>query len=107
MFVETFSKIMMPKKLEKNILNILKIILLNYNKINIEIYKKIIKNFMSWKNLIGFNHKEYINEPLKVILGEIPNNFRGTLYKNTAAMLKRKNGIPGHMFDGDGAILKV
>lgn len=22
-------------------------------------------------------------------------------------MLKRKNGIPGHMFDGDGAILKV
>lgn len=54
----------------------------------------------SWRKLIGFNHKEFQNQELKVINGEIPKNLKGTLYRNTSAILNRKNELPGHLFDG-------
>lgn len=44
---------------------------------------------------------------LEVVSGKLPENLEGTLYRNTSALFERKNGLPGHLFDGDGAILKV
>ena len=44
---------------------------------------------------------------LPLLSGTIPENFRGTLYRNGPARLERGGRRVGHWFDGDGAVLAV
>ncbi len=63
---------------------------------------------MSWAKL--FNRKtypEFSQIKLTNLLGKIPNDINGVLYKNTAVCFERNGEIRSHWFDGDGAILKL
>lgn len=37
---------------------------------------------------------------MQIIKGEIPKDLKGVLYRNSVSTKKRKNGYPGHLFDG-------
>jgi len=54
----------------------------------------------NWAKLVNGNFKDFKWKQLKIIKGCIPPNLKGTLYKNTAACLTRKNERPGHILDG-------
>ncbi|KAM3135165.1 hypothetical protein pb186bvf_012811 [Paramecium bursaria] len=61
----------------------------------------------SWKKLLSYKPIEFDNQRLEVIQGKLPSQLEGTLYRNTVAHFERKNGRAGHLFDGDGVVLKV
>ncbi|CAD8190398.1 unnamed protein product [Paramecium octaurelia] len=62
---------------------------------------------MSWKKLLSLNPIEFVDQQLAICKGELPKGLRGSLYRNTVSTKKRRNGFPGHLFDGDGVILKI
>ncbi|CAD8109729.1 unnamed protein product [Paramecium sonneborni] len=62
---------------------------------------------MSWKKLLSLNPIEFLDQQLVICKGGIPKGLIGSLYRNTVSTKKRRNGYPGHLFDGDGVILKI
>ncbi len=61
----------------------------------------------AWSKAIATPATEFDSTSLSIIEGDIPNDLRGTLYRNGPARLSRGQQQVGHWFDGDGAILKV
>jgi carotenoid cleavage dioxygenase-like enzyme len=61
----------------------------------------------AWAKAIAQPATEFPSTPLPILSGEIPENLRGTLYRNGPARLERADARMGHWFDGDGAILAV
>ena len=62
---------------------------------------------MNWQKAIASPATEFDSTPLSVTSGTIPDNLRGTLYRNGPARLSRGQQRVGHWFDGDGAILGI
>lgn len=61
----------------------------------------------TWSKAIENPAQEFPLTPLSIISGKIPEQLRGSLYRNGPGRLQR-GGVPvGHWFDGDGAILAV
>lgn len=50
---------------------------------------------------------EFGPEPLQVLSGQLPAGLRGTIFRNGPARFERGGRRVGHLFDGDGAILRV
>ena len=61
----------------------------------------------AWSKAIAQPALEFEPTPLKIIAGAIPEDLRGTLYRNGPARLLRGGERVGHWFDGDGAVLGV
>ena len=61
----------------------------------------------AWSKAIAEPATEFALTPLSIISGSIPNDLRGSLYRNGPARLSRGQQRVGHWFDGDGAILGV
>ena len=61
----------------------------------------------AWAAAIAQPATEFSPTSLPILAGEVPNNLRGTLYRNGPARLERGGRQMGHWFDGDGAILAV
>ena len=61
----------------------------------------------AWSKAIAQPATEFALTPLSIISGAIPNNLRGSLYRNGPARLSRGEQRVGHWFDGDGAILGI
>lgn len=51
--------------------------------------------------------KEFQNVRLKLKAGSIPKDLQGTLYRNGPLLMQRNGRRVGHLFDGDGGVLKV
>ena len=62
---------------------------------------------MSWQKAIAEPATEFPQTSLSLVSGTIPQNLRGTLYRNGPARLTRGKQRVGHWFDGDGAILGI
>ncbi|BAY61443.1 carotenoid oxygenase [Calothrix brevissima NIES-22] len=61
----------------------------------------------TWGQAIAQPGVEFSRTKLKILLGNIPDGLRGTLYRNGPARLERGGIHVGHWFDGDGAILAI
>ncbi|MEO1670115.1 MAG: carotenoid oxygenase family protein [Cyanobacteria bacterium J06631_2] len=61
----------------------------------------------AWSKAIAQPAAEFNSTPLKLIAGAIPQDLRGSLYRNGPARLSRGKQRVGHWFDGDGAVLGV
>lgn len=61
----------------------------------------------AWAGAIAQPAVEFPLTPLNLISGQIPQNLRGTLYRNGPGCLQRGGERVGHWFDGDGGILAV
>ncbi|MBD2176597.1 carotenoid oxygenase family protein [Pseudanabaena sp. FACHB-1998] len=61
----------------------------------------------SWGKAIAKPASEFPLTQLSTISGKIPENLKGSLYRNGPARLERGGMQVGHWFDGDGAILAV
>lgn len=61
----------------------------------------------AWAQAIAEPAREFPLTPLSSLLGEIPSDLRGSLYRNGPARLQRQGQPVGHWFDGDGAVLAV
>ncbi|AFY75268.1 lignostilbene-alpha,beta-dioxygenase-like enzyme [Synechococcus sp. PCC 7502] len=61
----------------------------------------------SWAKAIAKPASEFPLTQLSTISGQIPENLKGSLYRNGPARLERGEFHVGHWFDGDGAILAV
>lgn len=61
----------------------------------------------AWSKAIAKPATEFDSTPLSIITGKIPEDLRGTLYRNGAGRLSRGGKQAGHWLDGDGAILGV
>lgn len=61
----------------------------------------------AWAKAIAQPAQEFPLSPLPILSGKIPENLRGTLYRNGPGRLERGDTRVGHWFDGDGAILAV
>lgn len=61
----------------------------------------------AWGKAIASPAAEFPLTSLPILSGKIPENLRGTLYRNGPARLERGGMRMGHWFDGDGAILAV
>lgn len=61
----------------------------------------------AWSKAITKPAQEFSLTPLKILAGKIPDQLRGSLYRNGPALLERGGKRVGHWFDGDGAILAV
>jgi all-trans-8'-apo-beta-carotenal 15,15'-oxygenase len=61
----------------------------------------------SWAKAIAKPAREFPLTQLSNISGNIPENLKGSLYRNGPARLERGDFHVGHWFDGDGAILAV
>ena len=66
-----------------------------------------ISHSSTWSKSLAQPAAEFASTPLAVISGKIPQELRGTLYRNGPARLSRGGQQVGHWFDGDGAILAV
>jgi len=63
---------------------------------------------MSWKNLFQKQiYPEFKATKISNVIGKIPTNIKGTLYRQTAVPLERNGQRLNHWFDCDGAILRV
>jgi carotenoid cleavage dioxygenase-like enzyme len=60
-----------------------------------------------WAKAIAQPAQEFSSTQLQVLSGKVPEDLRGTLYRNGPARLERGGIHVGHWFDGDGAILAV
>ena len=65
------------------------------------------KQSSSWAKAIAKPATEFPLTQLSPISGKIPENLKGSLYRNGPARLERGGMQVGHWFDGDGAILAV
>ncbi len=61
----------------------------------------------SWAKAIAKPANEFPLTQLSTISGTIPENLKGSLYRNGPGRLERGGVQVGHWFDGDGAILAV
>ncbi len=61
----------------------------------------------SWAKAIAKPATEFPLTQLSIVSGKIPENLKGSLYRNGPARLERGGMKVGHWFDGDGAILAV
>jgi all-trans-8'-apo-beta-carotenal 15,15'-oxygenase len=61
----------------------------------------------SWAKAIAKPATEFPLTHLSIVSGKIPENLKGSLYRNGPARLERGGMQVGHWFDGDGAILAV
>ncbi len=61
----------------------------------------------SWAKAIAKPATEFPLTQLSTISGTIPENLKGSLYRNGPGRLERGGMQVGHWFDGDGAILAV
>lgn len=61
----------------------------------------------AWSRAVVEPGKEFPLTPCEVLFGSIPEQLRGTLYRNGPGCLERGGAKVGHWFDGDGAILAV
>lgn len=61
----------------------------------------------AWSRGVTSPGEEFALTPCEVLFGSIPEQLRGTLYRNGPGCLQRGNAKVGHWFDGDGAILAV
>ncbi|MEC4805277.1 MAG: carotenoid oxygenase family protein [Jaaginema sp. PMC 1079.18] len=61
----------------------------------------------AWAGAIAHPAVEFPVTPLNLLSGQIPQNLRGTLYRNGPGCLQRGGEQVGHWFDGDGGILAV
>lgn len=61
----------------------------------------------SWAKAIAKPATEFPLTKLSPVSGKIPENLKGSLYRNGPARLERGGMQVGHWFDGDGAILAV
>jgi all-trans-8'-apo-beta-carotenal 15,15'-oxygenase len=61
----------------------------------------------SWAKAIAKPATEFPITQLSPISGKIPENLKGSLYRNGPGRLERGGSQVGHWFDGDGAILAV
>jgi carotenoid cleavage dioxygenase-like enzyme len=61
----------------------------------------------AWSKAIEKPAQEFPLTPLPILSGKIPDQLRGTLYRNGPGRLERGGTRVGHWFDGDGAILAV
>ncbi|HAC64124.1 MAG TPA: hypothetical protein DCF68_11445, partial [Cyanothece sp. UBA12306] len=61
----------------------------------------------NWSKSVAQPGQEFPKQTLSILSGKIPEELRGTLYRNGPARLQRGNQKVGHWFDGDGAILAV
>lgn len=61
----------------------------------------------AWSGAIAHPVVEFPLTPLNLLSGQIPQNLRGTLYRNGPGCLQRGGERVGHWFDGDGGILAV
>ena len=61
----------------------------------------------SWAKAIAKPASEFPLTQLSIISGQIPENLKGSLYRNGPGRLERGDFHVGHWFDGDGAILAV
>lgn len=61
----------------------------------------------SWAKAIAKPATEFPLTQLSIVSGKIPDNLKGSLYRNGPARLERGGMQVGHWFDGDGAILAV
>ncbi|MEL6928650.1 MAG: carotenoid oxygenase family protein, partial [Cyanobacteria bacterium J06600_6] len=61
----------------------------------------------AWSKAIAQPATEFKLTPLEIIEGEIPQDLRGSLYRNGPGRLSRGQQRTGHWFDGDGAVLGV
>jgi all-trans-8'-apo-beta-carotenal 15,15'-oxygenase len=66
-----------------------------------------IQKQTSWAKAIAKPATEFPLTQLSVVSGKIPENLKGSLYRNGPARLERGGMQVGHWFDGDGAILAV
>jgi all-trans-8'-apo-beta-carotenal 15,15'-oxygenase len=60
-----------------------------------------------WSSAFAQRIQEFPLTPLNVIAGAIPQNLRGSLYRNGPGLFERQGEQIAHWFDGDGAILAV
>jgi carotenoid cleavage dioxygenase-like enzyme len=61
----------------------------------------------AWSKAIAQPAREFSATSLPVLSGKIPDQLRGSLYRNGPGRLQRGGKRVGHWFDGDGAILAV
>ncbi|NJL83014.1 MAG: hypothetical protein HC890_08760 [Chloroflexaceae bacterium] len=61
----------------------------------------------AWSQAIAEPAAEFPLTSLKILAGTIPEQLRGTLYRNGPGRLQRGGQQAGHWFDGDGAVLAV
>lgn len=61
----------------------------------------------AWAQALAQPAKEFPLTQLQILAGKIPEDLRGTLYRNGPGRLERGGMSVGHWFDGDGAILAV
>jgi len=61
----------------------------------------------AWSKAIAEPATEFELTPLEIIEGAIPEDLRGSLYRNGPGRLSRGEQRAGHWFDGDGAVLGV
>ena len=61
----------------------------------------------AWGKAIASPAAEFPLTSLAILSGKIPENLRGTLYRNGPARLERGGMRMEHWFDGDGAIIAV
>lgn len=61
----------------------------------------------SWAKAIAKPATEFPLTQISIVSGKIPENLKGSLYRNGPARLERGGIQVGHWFDGDGAILAV
>ena len=61
----------------------------------------------AWSKAIAEPATEFELTPLEIIEGAIPEDLRGSLYRNGPGRLSRGQKRAGHWFDGDGAVLGV
>ena len=66
-----------------------------------------IEKQASWAKAIAKPATEFSLTQLSPISGTIPENLKGSLYRNGPGRLERGGVQVGHWFDGDGAILAV
>ncbi|MCC5614261.1 carotenoid oxygenase family protein [Nostoc sp. CHAB 5836] len=61
----------------------------------------------TWSKAIERPGVEFGPVPLSIISGNIPSGLQGCFYCNGSGRLERGEKRVGHLFDGDGAILKI
>ncbi len=64
-------------------------------------------NCRNWSKALLEPAKEFNLTPLTIISGTIPDELKGSLYRNGPGRLSRGDQRVGHWFDGDGAVLGV
>lgn len=61
----------------------------------------------AWAGAIAQPAQEFPLQPLSVLSGQLPEDLRGSLYRNGPGRLERQGQRVSHWFDGDGAVLAV